>query len=80
MASDEPGALMLEGPPAASALSGMPYEEWPELLTPDELRHILRVSRNTTYELLRRGEIPHLRFGRQIRIPKTALRQMTLQR
>lgn len=31
------------------------------------------LSRNTTYELLRRGEVPHLRFGRAIRIPKTAL-------
>jgi excisionase family DNA binding protein len=44
-----------------------------EFLTPTEYGTRIRVSRNTTYELLRRGEIPHVRFGRLIRIPKTAL-------
>jgi len=33
----------------------------------------LSLSRNGVYDLLRRGEIPHRRFGRIIRIPKTAL-------
>jgi excisionase family DNA binding protein len=54
------------------------YDDLPEFLSPDEFRQYFKLSRNTTYELLRRGEIPHLRFGRQIRIPKTALQQMTL--
>jgi excisionase family DNA binding protein len=52
-----------------------PYDELPEYLTPDELRAYISVSRNTIYELLRRNEIPHVRFGRAIRIPKAALRQ-----
>ena len=52
-----------------------PYEDLPEYLTPAELQTYLGLSRNTVYELLRRGEIEHRRFGRAIRIPKTALRQ-----
>jgi excisionase family DNA binding protein len=52
-----------------------PYEELPEYLTPEELQTYLGLSRNTVYELLRRNEIPHVRFGRSIRLPKAALRQ-----
>jgi excisionase family DNA binding protein len=50
-----------------------PYEQLPEFLSPEEFGAYLVLSRNTTYELLRRGEVPHRRFGRAIRIPKTAL-------
>jgi excisionase family DNA binding protein len=49
------------------------YEDLPEFLTPEEFRAYLGLGRNTTYELIQRGEIPSRRFGRQIRIPKTAL-------
>ena len=50
-----------------------PYDQLPEFLTPDEVREYLHVSRNTVYELLRRNEIPHVRLGRLIRVPKAAL-------
>jgi excisionase family DNA binding protein len=39
-----------------------------ELLTIEELSHILRVSRQRAYELCRTGVIPHVRLGRQIRV------------
>lgn len=51
-----------------------PYDALPEYLTPDEFGAYLRLSRNTVYELLRQQQIPHQRFGRTIRIHKTALR------
>jgi excisionase family DNA binding protein len=51
------------------------FDELPELLTPEELREYLGISRGTVYELLRRGEIEHVRFGRLIRVPKAALRR-----
>jgi excisionase family DNA binding protein len=53
------------------------FEDLPQLVTPEEFAAQIRVSRNTMYELLRRGEIPHVRFGRLIRIPKTALLDAT---
>lgn len=50
-----------------------PFADLPELLTPEEVREYLGVSRNGIYELIRRDAIEHVRFGRLIRIPKTAL-------
>lgn len=39
------------------------------LLTIDEAREILRVGRNVMYGLIKKG-VPHIRIGKQIRIPK----------
>jgi excisionase family DNA binding protein len=50
-----------------------PIEMLPEFLTPDEFAAYMRLSRNTVYDLLRRGEVKHQRFGRAIRIPKASL-------
>ncbi|MGH9373355.1 MAG: helix-turn-helix domain-containing protein [Vicinamibacterales bacterium] len=58
----------------------LPYDQLPEYLSPEEFRAYLRLSRNTVYELIRRREIPHVRFGRTIRIPKIALQQVKLSR
>ena len=45
----------------------------PEFLSPQEFGAYLGLSRSLVYELLRRGEIPHRRFGRCIRIPRSAI-------
>lgn len=55
-----------------------PVEDLPEFLSPDEFRAYVGLSRATVYDLLRRDEIPHCKFGRCIRIPKAALRVSTL--
>ena len=36
----------------------------------------LGLSRNSTYEAVKRGDIPSLRIGCAIRVPTAALRQM----
>jgi excisionase family DNA binding protein len=51
-----------------------PFDELPDLLTPDEFRAYTGIGRSTMYDLLRREEVPHVRFGRCIRIPKAAVR------
>ena len=53
-----------------------PVEELPEYLSPEEFRRYLDLSRSTVYDLLRRDEIPHSKFGRCIRIPKSALEKV----
>ncbi len=53
----------------------MPYADLPEFLTPSQVQDYLSLSRNTVYDLLRRNEILHVKFGRQIRIPKSALKR-----
>lgn len=45
------------------------------LLTVPEAAKLLRISRNLAYELVAQHEIPSLRLGRAIRIPRHALVQ-----
>lgn len=52
---------------------GTAFDALPDLLTPDEFRAYTGIGRSTMYDLLRREDIPHVRLGRCIRIPKTAL-------
>lgn len=47
----------------------------PELLTVKETAALMRLDRNTVYELVRTNQIPHVRLGRSIRIPRQALLQ-----
>jgi len=42
-------------------------------LTVVEASELLGVSRNSLYEAIRRGEVPHLRIGRRIVIPRRQL-------
>jgi excisionase family DNA binding protein len=49
------------------------FDDLPEFLTPEEFRQYVGIGRGTAYDLLRRGEIPCVRFGRLIRVPKSAL-------
>lgn len=43
------------------------------LLTVTETAHLLKISRNLAYELVARGELPAVRFGRVIRVPRFGL-------
>ena len=36
---------------------------------------VLDIGRNTAYELVRSGQIRNIRVGRQIRVPKDAVRE-----
>lgn len=53
-----------------------PIADLPEFLSPQEFQAYLGLSRSTVYDLLRRGEIPSRRFGKCIRIPKSALERV----
>jgi excisionase family DNA binding protein len=60
----------------AGACSDSPPSERPVeplLLTVEEAADLLRIGRNTCYELIKRGQIPHLRLGRLIRVPRHGL-------
>lgn len=39
-------------------------------LTVPETASLLGISRNSTYELVRRNRLPHVRLGRTVRIPR----------
>jgi len=46
------------------------------VLTPNEVRKLLKCSRGTIYEEIRKGTIPSIHLGRKILIPKAALLKM----
>jgi excisionase family DNA binding protein len=48
-------------------------DELPDLAAPDEAFAFLRVSKTTGYDLIRRGILPAVRFGRIVRVPRKAL-------
>ena len=45
----------------------------PVVLTVEEAAKALRISRGAAYEAVRTGEIPSVRLGRTIRIPRCRL-------
>ena len=49
------------------------FEDLPLTLTVEEASQILRVGRNTAYDLVRCGKLRSIKGGKQIRIPKQAL-------
>jgi excisionase family DNA binding protein len=46
------------------------------ILTIDEAADVLRISRQSAYEAARRGEIPTIRLGRRILVPRRALEKL----
>ena len=50
-----------------------PLDRLPQYLTIEEICHLLNIGRSLGYELVRSGELPAIRFGRLLRIPKSAL-------
>ena len=48
------------------------------LLTVPEAAKLLRISRNLAYELIAKGEIPAIRLGRVIRVPRGTLERWLL--
>lgn len=45
-------------------------------LTVDEAAGLLGISRNLAYELVGRGEVPSVRLGRRVLVPRRALEEM----
>ena len=48
-------------------------EDLPMTIRVVDLMPILKIGRNTAYELVRSGKIKSIRVGHQLRIPRTAL-------
>ena len=46
------------------------------VMTVREAAEVLGIGLNSAYEAIGRGEIPHIRIGRSIRVPRTALEQL----
>ncbi len=47
--------------------------ELPPVLTVDEARRVLRIGRRQLYQAIARHDVPALKVGRSIRIPRSGL-------
>jgi excisionase family DNA binding protein len=56
---------------SATADSGIPQDD--DVLTVEQAAKFLRLGRNAVYDAIGRGEIPHRRIGRAIRLSRAAL-------
>jgi excisionase family DNA binding protein len=50
-----------------------PLEDLPQFVSVEELAAWLGIGRSLAYDLVRRGVVPAVRFGRLVRIPRSAL-------
>lgn len=55
-------------------------DDLPAFLTVDEAAAILRLGRTAAYEAATRGELPTVRFGRRLRVPRGALLELARER
>ena len=55
----------------------MDFDSLPDLLTVDEIAGHLRVSRETIFSLIKAGDLPALRVGKQFRIRKEAINTLS---
>ena len=51
----------------------MTLTDAPDLLTVEEAAKLLRIGRGTAYAAINTNELPHVRIGRRILVPKAAL-------
>lgn len=49
------------------------FEEYPDIVTPEDIQKMLRIGRNSVYDLLKQGKIKSLRVGKKYLIPKTSV-------
>jgi excisionase family DNA binding protein len=51
-------------------------DDLPAVLTVEEAGKVLRIGRGAAYEAARRGDLPSVRIGRSLRVPRHALEAM----
>ncbi len=68
MSEADTSELLVDTRPVYSSLDDLPL-----IMRVEELMPILRIGRNTAYELVRSGQIKSIKIGRQLRVPKQAI-------
>lgn len=53
--------------------SYIPFSAYPDVLSVEQLRAALGIGRATAYKMIRNNQIPSIRIGSVIKIPKQAL-------
>jgi excisionase family DNA binding protein len=67
---------VVSGSPAAAAAGAVAPVEDRLVFTVEEAAQLLGISRSFAYEAVQRGEIPSMRIGKRILVPKAALSRL----
>lgn len=59
--------------PKTAQVTEIMFEEYKDIITVKELCQMLRISKNTAYELIHSGQIKSIKVKRQIRISKQSI-------
>ena len=51
------------------------FEDYPDILSPEEAAEALRIGENAIYELLNEGKLKAYKNGRTWRVPKEAVKE-----
>ncbi len=65
--------------PGIADLADAGLEGLPTVLTIPETAKILRIGRNSAYEAARRGQIPTIKIGKRLLVPREALERQLAQ-
>lgn len=68
-----------QGPPGRAPIetgTGPCLRDLPDLLTVPEVAALLRIGRGKAYALVRRGNLPSVKLGRTLRVPKAAIERL----
>ncbi len=49
------------------------FTEFGSLLNPSEVAELIGISHSTVYKLIERGQIPHIKIGRSVRVAENDL-------
>lgn len=49
------------------------FNDYPDVVTVDDLRQMLHIGRSAAYSLLKSGRIKTLKFGKEYIIPKSSV-------
>lgn len=59
--------------PKTTQVTEIMFDEYKDIITVKELCQMLRISKNTAYELIHSGQIKSIKVKRQIRISKQSI-------
>lgn len=54
-------------------MQDLQFDNYPDIVTPEDIQKMLRLGRNSVYNLLKQGKIKSLRVGKKYLIPKTSV-------
>ena len=54
------------------------FEDYPDILSPEEAADALRIGENAIYELLNEGKLKAYKNGRTWRVPKEAVKEYVI--